>query len=356
LAPEIKVAMITRDYPPDIGGIATYVSNLATHLRRHGIRVDVYRGGADGRTAVMGAARSLRAGDYDVLHMQSLPYGALAAFHPLVVTVHSPVLEESKYYRSANKAKVPAAFLFEKATLMKADAVIAVSRTTVSHLEKNYGVNPKKIELIHDGVDCKKFNPSGKSWGGETRILMCSRLEPRKNIDAAISAFGSIGDGPFKVEVIGEGPDRAELEAKAAAAHKEIAFRGAVAQGELEKNFSRAHVFVSTSLSEGFGLSILQAMAAGCAVVASDIPSHRELIESGREGLLYSDQSELTEAIRRVHSDHGLARRLGEGATKKAQGYSWIRVARATADVYGRLLAQVAHRNHLRRMRRMRTR
>lgn len=338
MANQIKVAMLTRNFPPNIGGIATHASNLATNLVKLGVEVDIFRGDGDSRTAAMAALRSLQTDDYDILHVQSLPYGALTHFRPLVVTVHSPVLEEAKYYTRANKTKVPIAVLFEKLALRKADTIIVVSRTTVSQLEEFYHVNSNKLTLIPNGVDCERFNPKLKSWGEETRIIMCSRLEPRKNIYEGISALSTLKSEQFRVEIIGDGPERQELERKAAATGKPIFFLGVLPQRDLETRFSKANIFVSTSHSEGFGLSILQAMASGCAVVASDIPSHRELIVHGQEGLLYSTKSQLADSIKHLHHNKDFAKELGRKAMEKAQEYSWGKVANATLEVYRKLL------------------
>src|SRR5579862_7945991 len=106
----MKVAILTRDYPPAIGGIATHVERLVVALRRLGVDADLYVGYNDVKTLLLPFDMPLK--DYDLIHVQSLPYGAFVFGVPLVVTVHSPVLEEFAHYRSSLKvAAIPAVAL-----------------------------------------------------------------------------------------------------------------------------------------------------------------------------------------------------------------------------------------------------
>jgi glycosyltransferase involved in cell wall biosynthesis len=87
--------MIARDYPPTIGGIATHTFELTRTLRALGLEVELFEGRNDFGTLVASSRKDLS--EFDLLHVQSTPYGAFAKKHPLVVTAHSPTLEEKKY-------------------------------------------------------------------------------------------------------------------------------------------------------------------------------------------------------------------------------------------------------------------
>ncbi|MDA4132901.1 MAG: glycosyltransferase family 4 protein, partial [Thaumarchaeota archaeon] len=188
----MKVAILTRDYPPAIGGIATHVEGLVKALRRMCVQTDLYVGSHDVRTLLLPFDIPLK--EYDVVHVQSLPYGAFVFGVPLIVTVHSPVLEEFAHYRNALKlASLPAVAL-EKASLSRASAILAVSGQSRSDLLGMYGLAPERVDVIGNGVDCERFsgqretaNPS--AW---KRVLVVSRLEPRKNVKEAIEAVAEL--------------------------------------------------------------------------------------------------------------------------------------------------------------------
>ena len=99
----MKVAILTRDYPPAIGGVATHVEGLVKALRRMGVEADLYVGSNDVKTLLLPFDMPIK--KYDLVHVQSLPYGAFVFGAPLVVTVHSPVLEEFAHYRRKRPAE-----------------------------------------------------------------------------------------------------------------------------------------------------------------------------------------------------------------------------------------------------------
>jgi glycosyltransferase involved in cell wall biosynthesis len=320
------------------GGIPTYTMALAAHLRKLGTRLDVLVGGSDGRTVLVPWRRDLS--KYDVVHVQSVPYGPLVSKHPLVVTSHSPTLEEGRYYPFPQVLKLPAAYLSERLCLARADAVVAVSNLSRQLLIERYGVNADRIRYVPLGVDAGHFSPGmKKSKSGAPKVLICSRLEPRKNVNEALTALSKVKDLPYELEVIGDGSERGRLESLSGELGLRASFRGALGRDELYASFVESDVFISPSRSEGFGLSALEAMASGCALVLSDIPAHREFVTRMHNGILYSDHKQLVDSLRRLLTDTSFAVRLGEKAREAAEQYSWDRVARATLDLY-KLLAK----------------
>ena len=205
----MKVAILTRDYPPAIGGIATHVEGLVKALRARDIETDVYVGSNDVKTLLLPFDIPLK--EYDVLHVQSSPYGAFVFGVPLVVTVHSPILEEFDYYRTPLRAAAIPAFAFERFSLSRAKAVLAVSGESRSYLLKQYRLESDKVSIIGNGVDFERFsrhkdkaNPSARKT-----IVVVSRLEPRKNVREAIEAVAELPLGSCQLEITGDGSERA---------------------------------------------------------------------------------------------------------------------------------------------------
>ena len=137
--------------------------------------------------------------------------------------------------------------------------------------------------------------------------------------------------------LVGEGSERAALESLAGSLAVKVNFVGAVSDEQLRDYFATSPIFVTSSHSEGFGLSLLQAMSAGCAVIASDIGAHRELIEDGENGLIYGSPEDLTRKLHLLLHDELLVQRLAMAARKSAEAYSWSKIARDMRALYEEL-------------------
>jgi len=332
----MKVAILTRDYPPAIGGIATHVEGLVKALRRMGVEADLYVGRHDVKTLLLPFDIPLK--EYDVVHVQSLPYGALVFGVPLVVTVHSPVLEEFAHYRNALKVASLPAFVMERVSLSRAGAVLAVSPQTRADLLRRYGLEPERVEVIGNGVDCERFSgrKDATSRSSTKRVLVVSRLEPRKNVREAIEAVAELPRGSCDLVIAGDGSERVALVelAKKLGAAEAVHFLGRVDEASLPDVYGGSAIFLTTSSSEGFGLSLLEAMSSNCACVASDLPAHRALIEHGVSGMIYRSRGELVSYLKDLLSSPEKAERLGEAARQVASGHTWEKVAERVVGAY----------------------
>jgi glycosyltransferase involved in cell wall biosynthesis len=335
--------MLTRDYPPKIGGIATHTSALVKHLKKIGVQVDVFAGTSDIRTLFKPIRQSFN--EYDIVHVQSSPYGAFVRKQPMVVTVHAPVRTEAEFYTWSLKLKSIPAYILEKFTFRKCESVIAVSELTKKDLIEKYGLASSKIDVILNGVEYEKFRTERSiavkngnvAQSGVPSILILSRLEPRKNIEEAILVLSKIRKR-FKVTIAGEGSERHKLEKLSKEKNVNIDFLGRVDAERLPGVYAHADIFVSTSRSEGFGLTILEAMASGCAVVASKIPTHRDLIENGRNGILYENTLDFEAKLNLLLSDSDLVRKIGREAQDSAEKFSWDNVASQVLKQYTKCL------------------
>jgi glycosyltransferase involved in cell wall biosynthesis len=332
----MRVAILTRDYPPAIGGIATHVEGLVKALRRMGIEVDIYIGSNDVKTLLLPFDIPLKR--YDMVHVQSLPYGAFVFGVPLVVTVHSPVLEEFSHYRSPLKVASIPAIALERVSLSRASAVLAVSAQSRSELVSMYGVAHGRVDVIGNGVDYERFSGrrDAPSSSATKKVLVVSRLEPRKNVGEAIQAVAELPKGACNLEIAGDGSEKGPLVelAKSVGAQDVVRFLGRVDEALLPEVYASAPVFLTTSNSEGFGLSLLEAMSSGCACVASDLPTHRALIEHGVSGMIYKSRAELVSFLQELLSSPEKVERLGAAAREVARDHTWEKVAERVAGAY----------------------
>ncbi len=206
-------------------------------------------------------------------------------------------------------------YLVETVGLSAADAVIVTTPELAAHVGRQVG--DAKVHLIPNGVDTALFRPAVRAPGPVKRVLYVGRLSKEKNLDLLIEAAGKlIGRFSLRLTIIGEGPLRTQLEARAGALHVPVEFLPFVDHRTLPGFFAEADAFVLPSLTEGHPKVLLEAMSCGIPCVASNIDGNRAILADGETGFLFppADPAALAERLERVLSDGECARQLGERA------------------------------------------
>jgi phosphatidylinositol alpha-mannosyltransferase len=170
-------------------------------------------------------------------------------------------------------------------------------------------------------------------------VLWIGRLDPQKGFPVAVRAFerlaGELSD--VSLVVVGDGPDREAAGSLPPGLRQRLRMVGTVPHTELPKYLSAADAFVAPALGqESFGMVLIEALAAGVPVVASDIAGYREVVRDGVEGLLVpaGDSQALAAALHRVLTDGQLAQRLREAGRARALQFSWASVVDRIEAVY----------------------
>lgn len=288
----MKIALLMRDDPNTMyNGLSTYCSEITKALKARGHEIEWFIGKTDYATMKLGGKIPAR---FDLIYCVSLPYGKNVKL-PMVAKCNSPLKEEGKYYPGLKKLKGLLGQYAEVATLSKARAVISVSKFTHDILKEEYSA---ESVVIPDGVDSEFYHPM--QWA-QTKPFMAhrSRDEPRKNMAGIRLAMNHLGD-----------------------------------RVNWTTRIQEADIFLTTSFSEAFNISLLEAMASGCACLASDIPAHRELIRQGIDGYLFGDETEMKEHLDDLIEFPELRKMLGGYAREKAKNYTWSRTAELTEKVY----------------------
>ncbi len=348
------------------GGIGTYVKGLLRTLPAAGVEVRpvVARHGdqelADSdlsgairltlpRTALYEAwgrlGRPTVPGTLDLIHATSLAY-PFAERRPIVVTVHDLL------FRTFPEAYTARGVAFHErgvAHLGDVDAALCPSASTADSVRALPNA-PPIVEVTPLGCDLRAASESqvieALAALGVRRpyVLWIGSREPRKNLRGVIEAFASASRGgldPATRLVLagpagwGEDPTDA-LVAELGLADR-IVSPGYVDGPVKAALLTGAAAFLFPSLGEGFGLPVLEAMACGAPVIASDRAALPEV--AGDAALLVAPEAErLGEALGRVLTDPALAHDLRERGLARAAGFTWERTARLTADVYRRVL------------------
>ncbi len=345
------------------GGVRSHVADLALALMAHGHAVSVlapvddadvlppwvvdggrpvavpYNGSVArlnfGFKAARRVRRWIREGDFDVLHVHEPVAPGLsllacwAATGPIVATWHS----------STDRSRILSAGYYVAQTAMeKLSGRIAVSedarRTLVSHVGGD-------AVLIPNGVRVAEF-AAGEALDlpRAPTILFLGRLdEPRKGLSVLLDAMPNILAAVPDVRVLVAGPG--EIDDRLAALDPAVAARltmlGRVSDAEKVRALASADVYVAPHTGgESFGIVLIEAMAARTAVIASDLPAFRRVLEDGTCGALFptGDAEALASAVVRVLGDDDLRRRYVDEGWRRVQDFDWDHVVDDVIAVY----------------------
>jgi starch synthase len=383
----MKALMLTREYPPHIYGGAGVVVDQLTQALSKRMQVEVRCFGArepsSGPVEVRGytpwerlkadqngplfapALETLSIGlamardpvDADVAHAHTW-YADMAGLWirtlhriPLVVTLHS--MEPLRPWKAD---QLGSGYLIsswiERTAVESADRVIAVSAKMREDILQHFKADPKKVEVIHNGIDPGRFV---RTEGREhlerlgvkaPYVLYVGRITDQKGIFHLLEAARQLPQG-IQVVLCASAPDTPEIEErlrKAVPRHPNVKWIYEMVPLEVVKQlYSHAAVFACPSVYEPFGLINLEAMACESPVVASAVGGIVEVVEDGTTGLLVppARPDELARALRRVLDDPGMARAMGKAGRKRVEDkFSWASVAARTEEVYGDAVAE----------------
>src|SRR3954451_7539465 len=272
-------------------------------------------------------ARLARRVDADLVQLNAPAFAASASFPvPMIGALHSCVAT----WWEAVHGNVPLPQDLEwrakltRAGLTRVDVAIAPSQALARQAQRLYALARAPI-VIHNGR-------SAPDEAGPRRrdipVVTAGRLwDEGKNIAALDSAAEHL---PFKICAAGplQGPNGAALRLH------NLDWRGVLDPLALRNVMARAAVFVSPALYEPFGLAVLEAAQAGCALVLSDIPTFRELWDGAALLVPTDDVHAVTAAVEALFRDPGLRMRSGQAARRRAAAFSARRMADATRRIY----------------------
>jgi phosphatidyl-myo-inositol alpha-mannosyltransferase len=228
----------------------------------------------------------------------------------------------------------------------KLDGRIAVSRPAMDFINRHF---PSSYEIIPNGVEMENFSPLipplPQFKDGKTNILFVGRLEKRKGLEYLLKAYRVIKpDCPdCRLIIVGPGTRlRGKYQKMVRDADVgDVLFVGGVDEKEKARYFSTADIFCAPATGhESFGIVLLEAMATGKPVVASNIPGYASVITDGVEGLLVPPKQEvpLAQALAHLMKNKSLSQEMGRRGLSKAEAYGWDKVSRRVMDYYNQIL------------------
>jgi alpha-maltose-1-phosphate synthase len=378
--PRLRIAMLTREYPPEVyGGAGVHVEYLARSLAGL-VNLTVHCQGADRPDAIahrpwqqLAAANpalqtistelSMAAATEgaDLVHSHTW-YASLAGhlaglLHgvPHVLTAHS--LEPLRPWKAEQLGGGYAISSWcERTAMESAAAVIAVSHGMRADILMTYPHVPAdRVHVIHNGIDAVQYAPDrGRDVldrlgidPGRPSVVFVGRVTRQKGLQVLLRAASRIAPEAQLVLCAGQA-DTAELQAEVSGLVEHLRttrsgvvwLPGMLAKLEVIQILSHATVFVCPSLYEPLGIVNLEAMACGTAVVASAVGGIPEVVADGMTGLLVpaGDEAALAGAINALVSDPAKAAELGaRGRQRAVAEFSWDSIAAQTAQLYAEL-------------------
>jgi len=294
---------------------------------------------------------------FSVIHAQDLNFAGLSAIIagkilniPVVLHSHGPFIY---LIRPKNRIRIIIEINLNKFVAQQADRIIATDIIAKNYL-LDIGVAEEKVTIIPTAIKLELFRQKGqnevsmirKEIGVSQRDFLLGyvgRLSVEKNVDALIKAFSHALEGNthgFKLIIIGDGPERMRLFRLAEKCNldKSVIFTGW--RTDVQSLLAAIDVFILPSSIEGVPLSLLEAMASGKAIIASDIPSIRATVRNGEEAILVSpcDVEKLKRAILLLYNNSDLRAKLGWKARERAKLYDVDRVYGQILNVYEELV------------------
>jgi alpha-1,3-rhamnosyl/mannosyltransferase len=333
--PEIEIGFDTSPLHQTVAGVNRYVTSLLAALEATG-EVSIHRYALPGRGRIASLVRDVN------WYLHALPRAAardsVALLHcptqraptrssvPLLVTVHDvATLRLPEAFKPWTRLYTRTVF---PRVLRAADRIIAVSEFTASELMSLFDVPPRKITVVPNGVSAP-FCSDGDTAAGDY-VLAVSTVEPRKNLERLVEAVASLRPGGADLRLVGaKGWGRVRLDGR-------VTRLGFVSDEELARLYREARCLAYVPLYEGFGLPVLEAMASGTPVVASDIPALREVAGAAA---VYVDPLRTEDIARGIREAQERRDELVAAGHERASAFSWQQTAEATLEVYRGMLA-----------------
>jgi glycogen(starch) synthase len=389
----MRVLLISWEYPPVIeGGLARHVRKLAEHLVGEGVEVHVLtrRGGRlpaeEDRHGVvvhrvreptfpkdpsafvrwvqemnsdmfaLGAELCERI-EFALVHSHDwLVAGAaerLARKHslPWVTTVHAT--EYGRHQGWVHKHPQSHIHAAERSMVRRADRVITCSRYMRGHVASVFGISPRRVTVIPNGIDPRDLEPvvddlpalrAKYARPGERLVLLVGRLVYEKGFHLALDALAPVVKqlGNVRFVVAGTGTAEAELklQARRLGLRRYGSFVGWVGDDMLHSLYRVAEVVIVPSIYEPFGLVALEAMASGCLCVVADTGGLREVVpDDGTVGIRFPSRNSdaLGAILERFLTDDAARAQVVAEARDHVLRFDWDEVARRTLAVYAAL-------------------
>jgi glycosyltransferase involved in cell wall biosynthesis len=233
-------------------------------------------------------------------------------------------------------------------TASRVELFVANAHAVAENVSVAFGVDPERVRVIHDGIEPGRWasaepadlSDRGVAFGAPLAVCV-ARLHPQKGLEELVDAVGEVtGRTGLHLAIAGDGPSRPALQARIDAAglgHRVILLGE---RNDVPELLAGASLFVLASRFEGLPTAIIEAMMAGCPVVATDVGGNRELVVEGSTGWLVPPRDVRALAASIVRAMHADLDRIGQAGRRRAEDrFSASAMTSGFADLYRSVLA-----------------
>ena len=293
-----------------------------------------------GPSALAGAwqlRRYLMRNDIRLLHAFDVPMNLFAV--PVARLAGTPVILSSQRAFRGLTPGLRRRLL--RLTDRLADGIVVNGEAVRRHLIEDESVPAEKIHLCHNGIDIACFVPQLRTERPELTIGVVCALRPEKDIATLIRAFAQARQTHWRLMIVGSGPCLPDLQALVRDLGLTHATTFHATTDQVPARLHEMDIFVLPSLSESFSNALMEAMASGCAVIASRAGGNPELVIPGETGLLFEagQSDELAAALQRLGASAALRQQLASRASEFVRGrFTVAAAAHRLEEIYGELL------------------
>jgi len=338
---QAKIAVILRLNPNKFGSLEEWMVEFAHQAAKRNLGVDFYTG-PEILPEIRQQLTQAGAGWYDIEQASASTIGFIRRFSKYKI-IHLNLFGIRDRIPLLSYMAIPARVLFvdhlsrlpgidfstrprikklvDRFSIIRVYGIAGVSNfiTESSRARFKHCINQ---HTIYNGVNSQRFIPGQRHCDPPQRIACTAHLIPEKGVDVLIEAFAQLQNANLKLTIIGTGPQRAELEtlANKLGVASQVEFLGAVSQ--VQEVLETADIFVHPAKwQEAFGLGIVEAMACGLPVIASNLGAAPEIIDDGISGILTKpgDASTLARILQQLILAPELRNKLGSQAREKVE-------------------------------------
>ena len=358
------IVQVTSYYPPHLGGMENVVAQIAEGIVDKGYTMSVYTSDIDysgnvanGSKAQIHYLKSIEFAHTPIIftlffRLLGLPRHSLIHLHvaqalspeivylvsklkgiPYIAHIHLDVDPSGPFGFLLEPYKK----LFLKRVLKSAAKIICLSEPQKKLIASKYALPLDSIVVIPNGVAEEYFVGKRTSQNAIPHLLFVGRLVAQKNLSLLVKAVSQMKTS-ILLDIVGEGELKEDIEALIQQYElKNVKLHGQKTSKELLEFYQSADIFVLPSFKEGVSLAMLEALAAGLPVVASDTSELRQILSEC--GVLIQDpnSTNYASALDALLSDKDALRKLSYASLKKARSYSWENVLDSIEDVYKKI-------------------
>ncbi|MHB8277211.1 MAG: glycosyltransferase family 4 protein [Candidatus Humimicrobiaceae bacterium] len=364
----MKIVQVIAYYPPHIGGMENGVKEISSGLAGKGHQVEVFTSDIGCKKDRLSSTNNLNIHylkSWEFAHttitpslfflLLKLSKDSIIHVHIAQVIIPEIVFLVSKIRKIPYIAHIHAdveasgklGFLlpfykkvFLQRILNSALKIIVPSKDYIGLVSKKYAISKAKIYEIPFGVNLKYFNIISNKMHSPIRLLFVGRFAKQKNIPLLIQSFKLIierNHQDIELHIVGDGEEKSKIIAliKSENLEKKVILHGALRGKKLYEIYSNSDIFILTSKYESFGIVLIEAMASGLPIIASNILAVRNIIENGKTGLLVKTTPEdFAEAIEKLLNNPKLREKLSENVLKKVKKYTWTKTVQKFENIY----------------------